>query len=177
MASFTADTPKAGAADVIHEFELIVTDNEGAASDPDQVTVTVTAPFADPVAEAGEDLIVASGKVVMLDGSGSTAERRRTIASYAWTRTGGTTGGSVTLDDASAERPIFTADTLSPGAPDVIHILQLIVEDDAGIASEADTVTVTVEAPNLPPVADAGDDQTVAPGATVILGRPRLNGQ
>ena len=169
MASFTADTPKAGAADVIHEFELIVTDNEGAASDPDQVTVTVTAPFADPVAEAGEDLIVASGKVVMLDGSGSTAERRRTIASYAWTRTGGTTGGSVTLDDASAERPIFTADTLSPGAPDVIHILQLIVEDDAGIASEADTVTVTVEAPNLPPVADAGDDQTVAPGATVIL--------
>ena len=165
-ASFTADTLNPGAKDVTHIFELIVTDNDGAPSDPDMVEVTVTAPFAAPVADAGPDRTVGPGTTVMLDGSGSTAERRRTVASYAWTRTVGT-GGSLTGENTVM--PTFTAPTLTAGTEDVTHIFELIVTDNFGAKSVADTVTITVTAPFAGPVADAGPAQTVGSGMTVTL--------
>ena len=141
-----------------------MTDSAGR-SDTDTVTITVTSPFAAPVAEAGLAQTVVSGATVMLDGSGSTADRRRSIASYAWTRTSGT-GGSLTGADTVS--PGFTAPALTPGAPDAPHVFELTVTDDAG-DTETDTVTITVTSPFAPVVADAGDDQSVASGATVTL--------
>ena len=167
-ASFTADTLVPGAKDVTHIFELIVTDNDGAPSDPDSVEVTVTSPFAAPVAEAGPDQTVGPGSTVTLDGSGSMAERRRTIESREWTRTGGT-GAAVTLSDPTAAMPTFTADTPADGAEDVTHIFELIVTDDLGRKSVADTVTITVTAPFAGPVAEAGPEQTVGSGTVVTL--------
>ena len=145
MASFTANTLEAGAADETHEFTLTVTDDDGATS-TETVTITVTAPFLTTVAEAGDDRSVASGAMVELVGSGSTVDRRRT-ANYNWARTGGTTGGTATLTKANEETASFTADTLVEGDSNVIHIFTLTVTDDLNVMS-TDTVTVTVLAPD-----------------------------
>ena len=164
--TFTADLLVAEAQDVRHEFTLTVTDNVGE-TDTATVMVTVTSPFATPVAHAGEAQKVASGVTVTLDGRASTKDRRRTIASYLWKRTGGS-GGSVELSSTSVVQPTFTADTLGSGASDVTHDFSLVVTDSAGVASVAATVTVTVT-PNAPPEAHAGTNQTVVSEASVTL--------
>ena len=164
--TFTADALTPGADDVTHVFDLTMTDNAGKTS-TDTVMITVISGVADPVANAGPDSEVGSATMVTLDGSTSTVDRRRTITSYGWTRTGGT-GGSVTLSSATAAAPTFTADTLADGAEDVTHVFELTLTDSAG-DTDTDTVTITVTAGNVTPVADAGDDRTVASGDEVTL--------
>ena len=163
--TFTADILAPGASDVTHVFSLVVTDDGNARSAADTMTVVVMSPFVTTVANAGPDRTVASGVMVTLDGSGSAVDRRRTL-SHAWTRTGGT-GGTVTLDDASAEEPIFTADTLAAGADDVTYVFEMTVTDSDG-GTSVDTVTITATS-NEAPVASAGEDQTVDSGARVRL--------
>ena len=105
--------------------------DSGGETDTDTVTITVESPFAPTVAHAGNDQEVLSGTTVILDGSGSTTDYRNTgtttnphgVLKYAWARTGGTTGGSVTLNNANAERPVFTADSLDAGSDDVYSYL------------------------------------------------------
>ena len=108
-----ADALTPGGADVTHEFTLIVTDNEDLIAAADTVTVTVTAPFAAPVAVAGSpNRTVASGAELILDGSGSTADRRRTIVSWEWEYF----GGAVNEDDEGepiVDKPRVTIDDLS----------------------------------------------------------------
>ena len=149
-AEFVAEprTLAPGAADVEHIITLTVTDNRGAI-DTDTVTITVMAPFAVPVANAGANQTVGSGAMVELDGMGSTFDRRRPV-SYAWTRTGGT-GGSVTLSNADMQKSSFTADTLMERDADVTHIFTLTVMDSSGVI-DTDEVMVTVNAPNLAPM-------------------------
>ena len=167
--SFEADTLADGAEDVTHIFSLVVTDSTDLKSDPDHVTITVTTRFATPIAEAGPNQTVFSGKTVMLDGTGSTVDSHRTIMSYRWDRTGGTAGADVTLSDAGAAQPTFTADLLMGDAEDVIHEFQLIITDSQGVDSAADTVTITVTVPNVPPTAIIGADQTVPSGSLVSI--------
>ena len=156
---------------MIHKYNLRVIDDDGAWSEVDTVTITTISPFAAPVANAGSDRIIAAGRDVILDGTASTVDRRRSITSYSWIRTGGTSGESIVLTDANTARPVFTANALEAGADDVTHVFELTVRDSSG-ESATDTVTITVEfpeAPNLPPIANAGPDQVVVPGDTVIL--------
>ena len=168
--SFTAPILDPGAEDVEIFFSLLVTGSVGGTA-KDTVTITVEAPPPNvpPISDAGPDQTVVSGATVELDGSRSD-DPDGTIASYFWERTGGTTGANVTLSDARAVKPTFTADTLTPGADDVIHTFTLEVTDTR-FFSASDTVTITVEAPppNVPPISDAGPDQTVVSGATVEL--------
>ena len=168
---YGGETLKPGAADLIHEFNLRVIDDDGAWSEVDTVTITTISPFAAPVANAGSDRTVAAGMEVILDGTGSTVDRRRSIISYNWIRTGGTGGESIVLTGANTARLSFTNNALDAGADDVTHVFALTVTDNAG-NSDTDTVTITVEAPevpNLPPVANAGQDQIVVSGTTVQL--------
>ena len=109
-----------------------------------------------PVANAGSDQTVNSGVTVTLDGSGSSDADDDTLT-YAWTQTAGTT---VALSSAAVVGPTFTA----PSSGTTLTF-QLTVTDTHG-ASATDKVTVTI---NGPPVADAGPNQTVNPGATVTL--------
>ena len=168
-ASFTANTLEAGAADETHEFTLTVTDDDGATSTK-TVTITVTAPFVTTVAEAGDDQSVASGAMVELVGSGSKVDRRRT-ATYAWARTGGTTGGAATLTNANMKTASFTADTLVDSDSDVIHIFTLTVTDDLNVIS-TDTVTVKVLAPDssdtTPPMAVFQNHPSTHDGTTAF---------
>ena len=170
MPTFTAPVLEPGAPDERLAFILEVRDHEGLRS-TDSVWITVEAPNVAPVAHAGQDLTVASGTVVTLDGSGSSDpdgdHPDGHIKSWKWVRTGGT-GTEVDLTNATTARPEFTADTLIAGAADVTHEFSLTVTDhDDGTST--DTVMVTVESPNKAPIANAGRNLTVGSGTRVGL--------
>lgn len=122
-------------------FSLVVTDNQGAASAPASVSITVNANIA-PVASAGSAQTVLGGAAVTLNGSASN-DADGSIASYAWTQTAGT---AVTLSGAGGAQPTFTAPL-----PTVSTALtfSLVVTDNRGATSAPAAVTITVNP--LPP--------------------------
>ena len=115
-----------------------------------------------PTADAGEDQTVTEGTIVTLNGFGSDSDG--TVSSYSWSQT---TGITCTLSDPSAAQPKFTA----PEVEDTTTLIfSLIVTDNSGASSSADTVTITINPnENESPTADAGKDQTVTEGAIVTL--------
>ena len=142
-------------------FELVVTDS-GDLTGADQVTITVVAGNKPPTADAGQDQTVTEGEVVTLDASGS-ADPDDGIASFSWRQTGGT---GVLLSDDTTAQPGFTAPEV--GVTGESLIFELTVTDAGGLTA-TDSVTITVTSVNQPPVADAGPDQTVTEGDSVVL--------
>jgi N-acetylneuraminic acid mutarotase len=138
--SGTLTTPNAASTGVtgltqgVSVFQLIVTDNTGASSIADLINVTVnTSGNVLPVANAGPDqVIVLPVNNTTLSGSGTDADG--TITAYAWSKVSGT--GTIT----SINSAITTITGLSQG----ISVFQLIVTDNAGGASVADQVSITV---------------------------------
>ncbi len=129
---------------------LTVTDDGGATSS-DEVQVTINEPGnTAPVANAGKDQVLTVTKktdsvTVSLDGTASTDEDG-TIDQYLWTMDGKevATGKTATI-------------RLSTGT----YTLLLKVTDNKGLtATDQLQVTVNTTA-NLPPIADAGDNQVV----------------
>ncbi len=126
-----------------HTFTLVVSDNDGASSAADTVTITVNpAPPVNqaPTANAGPDrtVTIAAGQTsiaVTLDGSGS-SDTDGTIATYNWTGT---------PDPANTVSPTVN---LAAGS----YTFTLIVTDNAGATSAPDTVAITVD-PAPPPAA------------------------
>jgi len=112
-----------------------------------------------PVAEAGPPQTVNTGSTVTLIGGGS-SDPDGSIASYAWTQTGGL---SVTLSGANTATPSFKAPTSA-----TTLTFRLTVTDNDG-APANDTTTVSVVRTNTAPFAEAGPTQTVNPEATVTL--------
>ncbi len=113
-----------------------------------------------PAASAGEDQNVDEGDTVTLDASQS-SDPDDGIASYQWTQTG---GKSVTISDPNAQQPSFTA----PEGPTDSLVFELTITDNTGLQAR-DTCIVNVNWVNDPPVADAGNDQTVNSGTVVKL--------
>ena len=145
-------------------FELMVGDG-ALSSEPVSVTVTIIAVNEPPVAEAGPTQNVLPGAYVDLNGSASYDPDGESLE-YAWTQTEGPT---VTLADAGTVQPSFTApDTGSSGAT---LIFQLTVQD-VDHATASDTCIVNIEGVNQAPVADAGQEQNVEEGVSVVT----LNG-
>ncbi|MBN2448010.1 MAG: hypothetical protein JXO22_14865 [Phycisphaerae bacterium] len=138
-------------------FELRVSD--GNTTSVDTVSITVNADNDAPTAEAGTDQVVSEGELVTLSGSGTDPEAQG--LTYQWVQT---SGPKVTLDDPDAANPSFTA-------PDELAntdmTFQLRVSD--GTNTSIDSVTITVNADNDAPVAEAGPRQVVDEGDTVIL--------
>ncbi len=125
------------------EFRLTVRDRAPVAnarvaptnSDSDTVVITIAA-NRPPVAEAGPSQgPINGGETVTLDGTGSTDPDGDTLT-YSWTQISGT---SVTLSDASAAQPSFTA----PNSNETLAF-RLTVSD--GTLSTSDTVEVAVQA-------------------------------
>ncbi|MCF7911157.1 MAG: tandem-95 repeat protein [Candidatus Cloacimonetes bacterium] len=111
-----------------------------------------------PVADAGEDQMLDEGLLVQLDGTGSSDPDGQDLT-YEWLAPAG-----IELDDPLSATPSFTA-------PEVIvnedFTLTLIVSD--GEFEDGDEVVITVLNVNHPPVADAGEAQTVNEGDLLLL--------
>jgi len=133
-----------------HTVVLTVADDDGA-TDSDTVIITVTDPAnVFPVADAGPNQTVtdtddSGSESVTLDGAGS-SDSDGAITSYVW-------------KENSSQ--IATGSGPSVSLAVGIHTIELTVTDDDS-ATDTDTVVITVnEYVNVPPVADAGPNQTV----------------
>ena len=143
----------------VYQFQLKVTDNNGATgTDIMQVTVNAAANIP-PVADAGSDqAITLPVNTVTLSGSGGDADG--TIVSYGWTKVSGPSNYSI-LNPGSAVTDIT-------GLVQGVYQFQIEVTDNNG-AKGTDIVQVTVNAaPNQLPVADAGLDQTITLPTNIV---------
>ena len=153
-----------------YTFRLAVTDNKGA-SNADTVVVVVDSasvppppPNIPPVANAGNNKnITLPVNSAVLNGSAS-VDPDGTITQYSWTKLSGPAQFTI----ASPYSSVTGIQDLVEGT----YTFRLQVKDNAGALSR-DTITVTVNpAPNMPPIANAGQDFTVNLPDPVI----RLNG-
>jgi hypothetical protein len=151
---FTADVPG------VYVVGLTVNDRS-LSSDMVAVTITASAANGPPTAVAGPAQNVLKGAVVKLDGSGSSDPNGDPL-NYRWAVVSAPVGSSASLNDEKVAKPTFTADVSG------VYVLSLIVSD-ATLKSELSTVTVTASSTNLPPVANAGPEQTVRVGDLVSL--------
>ena len=142
---------------------LIVNDGtDDSAPDSAVITAQIVVGNNPPVANAGPDQNVSVGDTVVLDGSGSTdADGDALTYSSSLSIPG---GSGATLSDPTAVGPTFVADVEGD------YVAQLIVNDGTD-DSAADSVVITAQAVpgNTPPVANAGPDQNVSVGDTVVL--------
>jgi hypothetical protein len=112
-----------------------------------------------PIADAGPDRTALVTERVTLDGSAS-SDPDGDLLSFAWSFASRPPGSLASISDPTAVMPTFDVDV--PGR----YVLGLVV-DDGQAQSPPDTVAV--DTLNSPPVANAGDDQTVLVAESVIL--------
>ncbi len=132
-------------------FQLKATDNNNL-SGTSTVTITVNPALQPPVVNAGtaQTITLPSNSVTL---TGSATDASGTITSYAWSQLSGP--GTASISNASSSSTAATA--LIAGS----YVFQLKATDNNGLSGTA-TVTITVNpAPNQPPVANAGADQTI----------------
>ena len=121
-----------------------------------------------PIANAGANQTVNENTTgVRLDGSKSTDPDGGKIASYQWVQTAGPT---VTLTGANTATPTFNAQSVTK---DTTLTFKLVVTDNNGASSTNIAITnVLVKNVNIPPIANAGTNQTVNENTTGV----RLDG-
>jgi len=115
-----------------------------------------------PAADAGPDQTVSEGDTVTLDGSNS-SDPDNDIEAYYWRYLG---DEPVILSNPDAVQPTFTTPQVGPGGAS--YAFELTVTDRSG-HEDTDTCIINVTWDNNPPAADAGEDQTLGEGVTVIL--------
>ena len=124
---------------------------------------TTPPPNQPPVANAGADITITLPiNTVTLDGTAS-KDPDGTIKTYAWAKTAGPSQYNIT----SAGAATTTVTGLAAG----VYVFRLTVTDDKG-ATATDDITVTVQAANLAPVANAGADINI----TLPTNSATLNG-
>jgi lysophospholipase L1-like esterase len=113
-----------------------------------------------PIADAGNDQVVSEGQTVQLNGSQSTGTDG-IIQAYQWRQTG---GPEIVLTDADTANASFSAPLVSVAEE---LSFELTVTDEKGL-QDSDQTNILVR-DNLPPIADAGDDQQVLASQVVAL--------
>ncbi|MFP4533528.1 MAG: PKD domain-containing protein [Desulfobacterales bacterium] len=146
--------------DISLTFQLTVTDNQGLASLPDEVRITVQDVGEPPVAHAGTNQSGYEGGPVTLDAANS-KDSDGSVETYQWIQL---EGPEVTLSDPSAANPEFTAPLVKE---DTTLAFQVTVTDNDGLEN-TDLVRIKIKGSEKPS-ADAGPDQTVDEGETVTL--------
>jgi hypothetical protein len=117
-----------------------------------------------PVANAGPDQNVITNTLVTLNGSES-YDPEGTMITFYWTFTEVPVGSNITdaaLSDITSAKPAFTPDV------DGTYRLELTVNDGI-LDSTPDEVVIIASTPNVAPNANAGPDQNVFTGETVLL--------
>ncbi|MEA1889679.1 MAG: PKD domain-containing protein [Pseudomonadota bacterium] len=113
-----------------------------------------------PVANAGPDISTIVGHLLTLDGTGSTDADGDSL-NYSWQVSLRPLNSLATITAASSSTPDFT--------PDLAGQYQIdLVVNDGKVDSIPDQLIINTVANSIP-VANAGSDQTVAPGQTVAL--------
>ncbi len=133
----------------------VVSSRGGRQTIPVTINGAVTPPTG-VVANAGPDQTVIFGAPVQLNGAGSTGP----ITTYQWAQVLGEP--TVTLTGATTPNPTFTA----PNTETTLTF-ELSVDGEGGPST--DTVTINVINFVPPPVANAGENQTVQQGSPVTL--------
>lgn len=160
--TFVADVPGA--------YIASLTVNDGkATSSADQITVlSVAKPEVSssilPSANAGANQNVLVGASVLVDANASKSASGKAL-SYRWSLTTRPPGSMAVLSAITA-KATFTADKVGS------YAATLLVSDGTLESAAATTFIVASSPPtqsNLPPVANAGADQTGAPGVLVTL--------
>ncbi len=161
--SFTAPTVGTAEEDLV--FQLTVDDGTGYSnsSSTDTVTIHVTYVNRPPTANAGPNQAPDEHTVVTLDGSGSSDPDMNELT-YSWSQL---SGPSVTLSDASAQMPTFTAPFVDRFEADIV--MQLLVDDGYPDGTSTSNVTVHIKNLNHVPTADAGLNASVQWGKLVNL--------
>jgi hypothetical protein len=146
--------------DVVGTYVLSVSseDAAGASSAPDYVVVTVSSGNAAPIADCGENKTAEVDQRVDMDGSGS-SDPEGAALEYAWTLSTVPSCSALTATD------VYNASTVSPSVvPDCagVFVVGLAVSDGTNW-SATDFCSITVEAGDQAPIADAGDSNTLSP--------------
>ncbi|MEN6475196.1 MAG: PKD domain-containing protein [Syntrophaceae bacterium] len=137
----------------VYRFMLTCSNGKGSSSDTVKVTINNVA----PTVSAGNDITINVGQRLVLSASG--ADANSDSLSYTWTFV---QGPSISL-------PAMTTQTLSL-TPQNAGSYKFSVKCYDGVNySASDEVTVTVNAANQAPTADAGSDTTAQLGTTVTL--------
>ncbi len=142
-------------------FELSVTDNLGAKSSS-VVSITTNPVNKPPLVSLGSDFEVNEGEAITLPGEVSDPDGE--ILSTSWKQLEGI---SVELDDASSVNTTFIAPVLSLGEVQILTF-ELTVTDSLNAIS-TDSISITVNPVNKPPLVSAGLDFEEYEGSTVTL--------
>jgi len=138
-------------------------------SGPSYVTIRVNNTNDPPLAVPSVSPISAlEGDTVTLDGSASTDPNNDPLT-YTWAQVGATglpDAPAVTLTP-SGSNATFTAPVVSAGQGSITLTFELTVDD--GEFTDTKSVGITVSHKNLPPVADAGQMETVPEGSNACL--------
>jgi hypothetical protein len=168
--TFTAPTLPGGVGgSTTLTFELDVSD--GTVTIKDMVQITVVQHNHPPVCDAGAGLAVAEGAPVSLSGANSYDPDGDSLT-YLWTLTTGPlpnllNGVTTNTSTLAFTAPAVTGNVGGNTAAHDAYTFTLAVSD--GVASASCTVTVVVDNLNHPPVANAGNDQTVNEATAVML--------
>jgi len=147
----TAQNPsRTYAAGGTYTVTLRVTDNQGAQSITTSKTVTVTPPNQSPTAN-----FTSSCSGLTCSFTSTSSDPDGSISAYSWTFGDGAT--------STAQNP---SRTYAAGGT---YTVTLRVTDNQGAQSTTTSKTVTVTAPNQPPVVNAGPDQTALTGLLYTL--------
>jgi len=143
-------------------FRLTVTDNSGATARDTLKIMVLPAPNQPPVANAGPDQsITLPVNSIQLNGTGEDADGE--IVAYLWEKISG--------GNANIISPALAATSIQ-GLQQGTYYFRLTVTDNSG-ATARDTLKIMVlPAPNQPPVANAGPDQSI----TLPVNSIQLNG-
>jgi IgGFc binding protein/PKD domain len=145
-------------ADVLGTYVLQLMVNDGVQNSTPS-TVTITSSDVPPVANPGPAQMASIGSIVNLNGSASTDSDHRQLT-YQWSMLSKPPNSNAALSNATSATPYFTPDESGN------YVVQLIVND--GYLNSA-PATVVISTTYIPPVANAGPNQTVNAGSTVQL--------
>jgi RHS repeat-associated protein/uncharacterized repeat protein (TIGR01451 family) len=139
-----------------YTVQLIVNDGK---VDSTPATVVISTQNSPPVANAGPNQTVQTQVTVQLDGSGSSDVDGDPLT-YAWSFVSIPSGSAAALSNPTAVNPTFVTDKKGS------YVVQLVVNDGHVNSSPAQ---VTISDINSPPVANAGQNQTVTTRTLVTL--------